>query len=137
MDEIVNRVDQSGLITIDPGDLYLTGERAVLDIKDQLFMEQILREKDLREFIKNNDWSVYRDKYVALTCSADAVIPDWAWMLLASALEPFAKKIVFGNSELLETVLFNDVLSSFEVEQYRDKRIVIKGCGDKIGRAHV
>ena len=131
MEEIKNKVENSGLITIDLGELYLPGERVLLDIKDQLFQELILREKDFREFIKMNDWTIYKDKYVALTCSADAIIPDWTWMLLASALEPFAKKIVFGSIETLETVLFDETLSRFEIEKYRGARIVIKGCGDK------
>lgn len=131
MDEIVNKVAQSGLITIDLGDLYPEGKRCVVDIKDQLFQGLILREKDFREFIKTNDWSVYRDAYVALTCSADAIIPDWAWMLLASALQPFARKIVFGTLELLETVLFDEIISAFDINPYLDGRIVIKGCGDK------
>ncbi len=131
MEEIINKVENSGLITIDLGELYLPGERVLIDIKDQLFQELILREKDFREFIKSHDWSQYKEKYVALTCSADAIIPDWTWMLLASALEPFAKKIVFGSIDVLETVLFDEILSNFNVEQYRDARIVIKGCGDK------
>ena len=131
MEEITNKVANSGLITIDPGEMYLPGERVLLDIKDQLFRELILREKDFREFIKAHDWSQYKDKYVALTCSADAIIPDWAWMLLASSLEPFAKKIVFGSLEVLETVLFDEILSGFDAEKYRGERIVIKGCGDK------
>jgi hypothetical protein len=131
MEEIVNKVAGSGLITIDLGELYPPGKRVLIDIKDQLFQGLILKEKDFREFIKTHDWSQYKDAYVALTCSADAVIPDWTWMLLASALEPFAKKIVFGSPETLETVLFDEILSSFDVEKYRDARIVIKGCGDK------
>ncbi len=131
MEEIVNKVANSGLVTIDLGELYPPGDRVLLDIKDQLFQGLILREKDFREFIKTHDWSQYKDKYVALTCSADAIIPDWAWMLLASALEPFAKKIVFGTTEVLETVLFEEVLSKFDIEPYRDARVVIKGCGDK------
>jgi hypothetical protein len=131
MEEIENKVANSGLITIDPGEMYLPGERVLLDIKDQLFRELILREKDFREFIKAHDWSQYKDKYVAVTCSADAIIPDWAWMLLASSLEPFAKKIVFGSLEVLETVLFDEILSHFDAEKYRGERIVIKGCGDK------
>lgn len=130
-DEITNKVANSGLITIDLGELYLPGERVLIDIKDQLFQELILREKDFREFIKGHDWSQYKNKYVALTCSADAIIPDWTWMLLASALQPFAKKIVFGSLEVLETVLFDETLSNFDIEKYRDARIVIKGCGDK------
>lgn len=131
MEEITNKVANSGLVTIDLGEMYPAGERVVVDIKGQLFQELILREKDFREFIRTNDWSQYKDKYVALTCSADAVIPDWTWMLLASALEPFAKKIVFGNLEKLETVLFEEVLSHFDAEQFRDNRVVVKGCGDK------
>jgi hypothetical protein len=131
MEEITNKVANSGLITIDLGELYLPGERVVIDIKDQLFQELILREKDFREFIKSHDWSQYKDKYVALTCSADAIIPDWTWMLLASALQPFAKKIVFGSIEVLETVLFDETLLNLDIEKYRDARIVIKGCGDK------
>ncbi|HLG04466.1 MAG TPA: DUF2480 family protein [Bacteroidia bacterium] len=129
--DIINKVAQSGLITIDLGEFYLPGKREVLDIKDQLFQEMILREKDFREYIKTHDWSQYKDAYVALTCSADAVIPDWTWMLLASALEPFAKKIVFGSLETLETVLFDAIIDKLDVTPYRDARVVIKGCGDK------
>jgi hypothetical protein len=131
MEEILNKVANSGLVTIDLGELYPPGDRVLLDIKDQLFQGLILREKDFREFIKTHDWSQYKDKYVALTCSVDAIIPDWTWMLLASALEPFAKKIIFGTTEVLETVLFEEVLSKFDIEPYRDARVVIKGCGDK------
>ena len=131
MEEIINRVANSGLITLDLGEMYPEGERVLFDIKDLLFQGLILREKDFREFISKNDWSVYKGKYVAVTCSADAIIPDWSWMLLASALQPFAKKIVFGDLEKLETVLFDEILSSLNVEQYRDQRIVVKGCGDK------
>jgi hypothetical protein len=131
MEEITNKVAQSGLITIDLGEFYPVGNRVLIDIKDQLFQELILREKDFREYIKTHDWSQYKDAYVALTCSADAIIPDWSWMLLASALEPFAKKIVFGNLELLETVLYDEIISSLDIQPYKDARIVIKGCGDK------
>lgn len=131
MEEIVNKVANSGLITIDLGEMYPEGERVLFDIKDQLFQGLILREKDFRAFIASHDWSQYTDKYVALTCTADAIIPDWSWMLLSSALQPFAKKIVFGDLEKLETVLFTEVLSSFNTEHYNDARVVIKGCGDK------
>lgn len=131
MEEITNRVANSGLITLDLGEMYPEGDRVLLDIKDQLFQGLILREKDFREFITTHDWSQYNNKFVAVTCTADAIIPDWSWMLLASALQPFAKKIVFGDLEKLETVLFTEVLSAFDSEQYRDARVVIKGCGDK------
>ncbi len=130
MDEIVNKVAGSGLVTIDLEEFYPKGERVVLDIKDHLFQGLLLREKDFREFIKQEDWSKYNNMYVAVTCSADAIIPTWAYMLLASALEPFAKKVVFGSAETLETVLYDELLRNLDVQQYKDARVVIKGCGN-------
>lgn len=130
MDEIVNKVAGSGLVTIDLEEFYPKGERVVLDIRDQLFQGLLLREKDFREYIKQEDWSKYKDTYVAVTCSADAIIPTWAYMLLASALEPFAKKVVFGTAETLETVLYDELLRGLDVQQYKDARVVIKGCGN-------
>ena len=129
-DQLVNRVAQSGLITIDLETFYLPGERAVFDIKLFLFQELILREKDFREAMKDHNWKSYADKYVSLVCTADAIVPTWAYMLIVSNLEPYAKKIVFGNLETLETVLYHDVLSKLPIEQYKDARIVIKGCGN-------
>jgi hypothetical protein len=128
--EIVNKVSQSGLITIDLEEYYPEGERVLFDIKDQLFQGLILREKDFREFIKNEDWSKYKNKYVALTCSADAIVPTWAYMLLTTQLEPVAKKVVFGDLETLETILYNEILSKINVADYKDARVVIKGCGE-------
>jgi hypothetical protein len=129
-EEIVNKVAQSGLITIDLETLYPKGERVLFDIKGLLFQELILKEKDFREFIKNEDWSKYKDKYVALICSADAIVPTWAYMLLATHLEPYAKKVVFGDLETLETILYNEIFSKLNIDDYKDARIVIKGCGD-------
>lgn len=130
MDEIVNKVAGSGLVTIDLEELYPEGKRVLLDIKDQLFQGLLLREKDFREYIKQEDWTKYKDTFVAVTCSADAIVPTWAYMLLASSLEPFAKKIVFGNLETLETVLYDELLGRLDVTAYKDARIVIKGCGN-------
>lgn len=129
-DEIVNKVANSGLITIDLEEFYPKGERVLFDIKPLLFQELILKEKDFREFIKLHDWAIYKNKFIAITCSADAIVPTWAFMLLSLALEPFAKKIVFGNLEILETILFNEVLLKFNYSEFQDKRIVIKGCGN-------
>ena len=128
--EIVNKVSQSGLITIDLEEFYPDGERVLFDIKELLFQGLILREKDFREFIKNEDWNKYKDKYVALTCSADAIVPTWAYMLLATQLEPIAKKVVFGNLESLETILYTEILSKIDINIYKDARVVIKGCGN-------
>ena len=116
--EIVNKVAQSGLVEFNLEDLYIKGDRVVFDIKEQLFQGLILREKDFREFVKNENWSSYQDKMVALVCTADAIVPTWAYMLLATALEPYAKRIVFGNLEVLETVLFNESLSKIEIEKF-------------------
>ena len=127
--EIVNKVDSSGLVTIDLELLYPQGERVLIDIKNQLFQGLILREKDFREYIKSMDWSTFKDKYVAITCSADAIVPTWAFMLLTSVLEPFAKKVVFGNLEVLETLLFQEALAKLDLSAYHDAKIVVKGCG--------
>lgn len=130
-DTIINRVASSGLLTINLEDYYVEGERVVFDMKDYLYEEFLLREKDFREFVKTNDWSVYKDKIVAITCSNDAIVATWAFMIVAAAIQPFAKKIVFGNLETLETVLFTEALSKITIEDYKDQRIVIKGCGEK------
>lgn len=129
-DQLINKVAQSGLITIDLEEFYPPGERIIFDIKGFLFQELILREKDFREAMKNHNWKSYAGQYVSLVCTADAIVPTWAYMLIVSNLEPYAKKIVFGNLETLETVLFHDVLSKLPLDSYKDARIVIKGCGN-------
>src|ERR1035437_9542962 len=130
-EEIVNKVAQSGIVTIDLEEFYPEGKRILFDIKPLLFQELILKEKDFREFIKNEDWSKYKDSYVAITCSNDAIVPTWAYMLLTLSLQTHAKKIVFGNLETLETVLFNEIISNLNIAAYKDARIVITGCGTK------
>jgi hypothetical protein len=129
--EITNKVASSGIITLSLEDFIEPGERVLFDIKPLLFQELILKEKDFREFIKTNDWSIYKNKLIALTCTADAIVPTWAYMLLTLALEPHAKKIVFGSLSDLENLLFAEKLLSLDVSEYKDARVVIKGCGDK------
>lgn len=131
MEEIVNKVAQSGIITINLEEFYDDSPRVLFDLKPMLFQELILKEKDFREYIKTEDWSVYKNNYVALTCTADAIVPTWAYMLLTLRLQPFAKKIVFGNMETLETILFHEKISKMDMNPYRDARVVIKGCGNK------
>jgi hypothetical protein len=129
-ENIINRVAQSGLISFDLADIYPQGERVEYDIKNNLFHGLILKEKDFREFIKEHDWSQYQGKHIALTCSADAIVPTWAYMLLANKLTPYAATVVFGSLELLETILFERAISQVDIDKYQDQRIVVKGCGD-------
>jgi len=129
--EIVNRVAQSKLITFDLEDYYPRGERKVLDIKDWLYEGFILREKEFRAHVDAHNWSIYQDAYVALQCSSDAIIPGWAFMLVASKLQPYAKKVVQGNLETLETALYQTILEKLDVTEFTDKPIIIKGCSKK------
>lgn len=130
-EEIINRVAKSGIITLNLEDYYLEGERVAYDIKQNLWQEIALKEKDFREFIKTNDWSVYNDKLVAIHCSVDAIIPTWAYMLLSIALQPHARRVFFGSVESMNQVLYEEQLNQIDFSQYEDVRIVIKGCGDK------
>ncbi len=129
-ENIVNKVAQSGLMSIDLADLYPGGDRMLYDIKDNLFHGLILREKDFREFVKEHDWTQYQDKHVAITCTADAIVPTWAYMLLANRMAPYARTVVFGDLKTLETILFDRELQKIDLEKYRDQRVVIKGCGE-------
>lgn len=128
MDDLINRVAQSGLKTIDLEELHVPGDRVAFDIKPLLFQEQILREKEFREQLKQTNWTAFTGKFVAITCSADAIIPTWAYMLIAINLQPFAQKIVFGSIEKLEEVLFFEQISKLDFAVYKDARVVIKGC---------
>lgn len=128
--ELINKVAQSSLVEFNLEDYFPQGERILLDISNQLFQGLILREKDFREFVKNEDWNKYQNKYVAITCTADAIVPTWAFMLLTTALTPYAKNIFFGDLKTLETVLFHEALAKINIADYADKRIVIKGCSN-------
>lgn len=127
-EEIINKVAQSDLVTINLEDFYPKGERVLFDLKPWLFEELILKEKDFREQIKNHDWSQYKNKFVAVTCTADAIIPTWAFMLVASALTPFAQKIVFGDLKKLDEEIFQEQIQKLNIENYRDEKIIIRGC---------
>jgi hypothetical protein len=126
--EIVNKVANSGLVTLDLEELYQPGERVLIDLKDHLFQGMILREKDLRDFIKTHDWSLYKGKFVAIHCSEDVIIPTWAYMLIASALQPYAKQIVFGTVDDLENKIYDDALQAIDWSKYDNAKVVIKGC---------
>jgi hypothetical protein len=127
---IVNKVSESGIITIDPADFLPKGERVAIDLKSLLVEEFLLREKDFREYIKNHDWQQYAGKHVAVYCSNDALIPVWAYMLIGSALAPYATTVFQGPPGEMEKHLFEKSLAQLDTNLFRDARVVIKGCGD-------
>ncbi len=129
-EEIVNKVANSALVSFDLEDYYPKEERVVYDIKDNLFQGLILKEKDFRAFVKTYDWEQYKDKYVAIICSVDAIVPTWAYMLLATKLEPFAKFTAFATLKELEMLIFQNTLATIDVSKFEGAKVVVKGCGD-------
>ena len=131
MDEtIINKVSESALMTLNLEDYFPSDEIAVFDMKDYLFMGLILKEKEFRESLKNLDLSLFTNKAIAVTCSADAVIPMWAYMLVASTLQPVANEIIFGTAEDLKNKLLLKNIAQLPLNDFTGKRVVIKGCGD-------
>ena len=130
-DEIINRVASSKLVTFDLEDLYTPGKRAVLDISQWLEQGFLLREKQFRESVKNYDWSSYQNSYIALQCSTDAIVPAWAFMLVASQLQGIAARTVTGSLDMLETILYTERIAALDVTPYADTPIIIKGCSNK------
>ena len=124
MEEIVNRVANSKLITFNLEDLYLPGKRDVIDISQWLAEGFILREKDFRESLKNHNWSVYQDTYVALFCSTDAIVPAWAFMLVSTYLQPVAKRVVVGSLSDLETVLYTEEIYKIDSSKYKEQYVI-------------
>ena len=129
-EEIVNKVAQSALTTLDLEVYYPVEKVLVFDLKPLLFMEMIIKEKDFRTSLQNTDWTAYEGKPVTVTCSADAIIPMWAYMLVASYLQPVAREIVFGDEQTALQQLFLQNINAIDIDEYIDKRIVVKGCGD-------
>ena len=124
-----NKVAESGIITLDLEDYLPSEEIALFDMKDYLFMELILKEKDFRESLKQLDTSIYKDKITAITCTADAIIPMWAYMLVGVNLQPWAKSIVYGDETALVGSLIIKNIAAFDTDALADKRVVVKGCG--------
>jgi hypothetical protein len=128
---LVNRVAESGLITINLEDYFPKEEVLVFDLKNYLFMELILKEKDFREACKNHDWTQYTNKHLVIDCTADAIIPVWAYMLVTVQAAPYAKEIFQGNIENFYKTYYGKKLANFEGIHFEGKRVVIKGCSDK------
>jgi hypothetical protein len=129
-EEIVNRVAQSPLITIDMKEFFIGADKLEIDLKDLLFQGMILREKDLREFAKNENWERYEGKHVAIHCSEDVIIPTWAFMVIATKLQGIAATVVQGNLHKLDEILFLQQIDKLDIGPFEEKKIVIKGCGD-------
>ena len=130
-DVIVNKVAESGLVSLDLQDfLPVPANVATFDLKDHLFMGMILKEKDFRATLLNLDWAAYGGKDVAVFCSADAIIPAWAYMLVATNLEPVATSVFLGVEAAMRKQLLLSAIDALPAEDYRDKRVVVKGCGD-------
>lgn len=127
---IVNKVAQSQLQTFDLEKFYVPGDRAIFDLKECLFEGLILKEKDFRAFINDHDWSAFSGKHVAVTCSADAIVPTWAYMLIATTLQPFAQTVFFGSLQELEKHLFFRSLNRVDWSAYTNAKVVIKGCSN-------
>lgn len=134
MNEIVNRVANSSLVSIDFDEYLDQSEQGFFDIKQALYNEMILREKDFRLFIKEFDWSVYSGKNVSVFCSVDAIVPTWAYMLIASKLSGIANRMVFGGQADLEKELIDEAINSIMGLGLNDAKVVIKGCGNLVSR---
>lgn len=137
MDEIVNKVKSSGLIQLDLADFKPKQDIVTLDLKDNLWQELILKEKDFRNFIKENDWSKYVGKVVAVTCTADAIIPTWAFMLVVSKLESLGVSAFCGDAQLVTRELINANIKAFDLTDLTDGKFIIKGCSDIIDPPYV
>ncbi len=129
--ELINRVAKSGIETINLEQYYPSTEIAHFDLKDYLYMEMILKEKDFRQALKDINWDDYKDKVLLIYCSNDAIIPLWSYMLVASYAEGHAVETYVGNEEAYLNHHYQNVISSLDLSSFADKRIVIKGCSNK------
>ena len=130
-DTIVNRVAASALITFDLEKLYQIGSRQSIDLSQWLDQGLLLKEKEFRAQLKAHDWTIYRDKFIALQCSTEAILPSWAFLLVTTHLQPFARKVVLGNLKDLEVQLFAEEIQLLELSHYKDQTVIIKGCSEK------
>ena len=130
-DTIVNRVAASALITFDLEKLYQIGSRQSIDLSQWLDQGLLLKEKEFRAQLKAHDWSIYSDKFIALQCSTEAILPSWAFLLVTTHLQPFARKVVLGNLKDLEVQLFTEEIQLLELSPYKDQIVIIKGCSEK------
>lgn len=131
-DEIINKVEKSGIIQLSMADFIPEGKRLALDLKDQLWQGIVLKEKDFRTWIKENDWTIYKDSFVAVFCSEDAIIPNWAYMLVMSKLINNATYAICGDLKDLEKHVIRKTIETYPTEKFQDERVIIKGCGKPV-----
>lgn len=130
MSEIVNRVAQSTIVSLDLEEFYPREERVIFDLKPFLYQELVLREKEFRAALKELDWSQYQDKWVAILCSADAIVPNWAYMLVSTYLTPVSKGYAVGDLDALEVMISEKCLGELDLDRFQDKPVIVKGCSD-------
>jgi hypothetical protein len=128
--EIINKVAASGLVEINLEDYYARQEKVVFDIAPCLYQGLVLKEKDFRAFVKEHDWKQYQNKFVAIFCSEDAIVPTWAYMLLAAEISHYSAGVIFGDLKDLDTVLMENAINQIDIESFRDAKVVVKGCGN-------
>jgi len=131
MDEIINKVANSALEVFDLEEYYPSGIRTEIDIAQWLEEGFLLKEKDFREALKNHDWSQYQNHYVAIFCSTEAIVPAWATILVTVYLQPFAKKIILGKKDEIDTLLYLEILNQMDYSIYLNKPVILKGCSKK------
>lgn len=128
MSEISNRVAASPIISLNMEEFYPREERLGFDVTDYLVERLLLKEKEFRQALKELDWSIYKDKWVAIFCSEDAIVPTWAFMLVCTYLDGLAKGYCVGNLENLEQYIAEQTLRNLPLEEFKDRPVVIKGC---------
>ena len=129
---IVNRVAKSKIRTIDLEKCYPEGKRIALDISQWLYKGFVVKEKEFRAALKEHDWSNYKDSNVAMYCSTDAIVPEWAYMLVSTYLREHASKVIYGTLQELELLLFQEAVDKIDANEYKDKPVIIKGCSEKV-----
>ena len=130
MSEIINKISESGLITLDMKSFKGSQKRIVIDIKNWLFNGMVLKEKIFREHLKNENWSQYKNTFVALNCSADTIVPVWSYILITKYLKPHAKCVILGDKKSLEKKIFEVNIDNLDLAEFKNKRVLLKGCTD-------
>jgi hypothetical protein len=130
-EEIINRVAQSALEVFDLEDYYPSGIRSQIDISQWLFEGILLKEKDFRAALSNHNWKQYEGHFVSIYCDPDVIIPAWSSILVASYLLPYAKRVVFGTPQDLETILYEEIIPKLDFSKFENKPVILKGCSKK------